>query len=334
MAITLAVPPELSATFTHRAGQHVTVRHHADGRELRRSYSVCPPVGDPAQLRLVVRKLGPGGFADHATGTLAEGDILEVGPPTGGFGPAADPGAHHVMIAGGSGVTPLLAMAAAVLRDDPVCRVSFLYASRDTGSVLLAEDVADLKDAHVGRFCPLHVLSREAQVTALLSGRIDAARLWYLLSVLEAEPAADTHYYLCGPWGLLSTAHDALLRWRADPDRVHQELFTTEDGPTAPPAGGPVVRGRPVTVRLGGRTTTAATDPSDSSLLDTVVRARPDVPYSCRDGLCGTCRAKLIAGTARMDRQFALGPQEVADGYVLTCRATTESDEVELDFDA
>lgn len=345
VAITLDVPEHLTDAFTHRAGQHLTVRHFLggpDGKEIRRSYSICTPPNrsqDPASgLRLVVKRLGDGGFGEYALTSLGAGDTLVVGPPAGGFRLAEQPGAHHVLVAGGSGITPLLSMAAAALRDDPTCRVSMVYANQTSMSVLLADELADLKDGYVDRFFLLNVLSQESQGATLLSGRIDTARLPRLLELLGAEPDDSTHFYLCGPGGLVEAVRTTLTEWGADPRRVRLELFTT-DGEPAGPSPEPVDRNTPaararVTARLGGRTTVFPMEPEDDVILDAVLRARPETPYSCRDGLCGTCRARVVCGTVRMDRQYALGQDELDRGYTLACRARAVSAQIELDFDA
>ncbi|QKV96254.1 2Fe-2S iron-sulfur cluster binding domain-containing protein [Streptomyces sp. NA02950] len=339
VAVSLEVPEALAGVFAHRPGQHVTVRHVLDGRELRRSYSVCPPPppGACGGLRLVVKRLGAGGFAEYATGDLAAGDHLELAPPTGDFRLVARPGAHHVLIAAGSGITPLLSMAQAALRDDRACRVSLVYANRTARSVLLADELADLKDAHPGRFFVLHVLSRETRESDLLSGRVDAGRLPGLLALLGAEPGDDAYFYLCGPWGLVAEARAALTAWGAGPERVRFELFSAgtalREGPDdpAPASGGTAGR---ITARLGGRTTVTTMEPADRTVLDALLRARPELPYSCRDGLCGSCRARVTAGRVTLGRQYALGADELAAGYTLACRARPESDEIEFDFDA
>ncbi|MBL1098523.1 2Fe-2S iron-sulfur cluster-binding protein [Streptomyces coffeae] len=340
VAVSLEVPEALAGVFAHRPGQHVTVRHVLDGRELRRSYSVCPPPPPGAcdGLRLVVKRLGPGGFAEYATRDLAAGDLLELAPPTGDFRLATRRGAHHVLIAAGSGITPLLSMAQAALRDDRACRVSLVHANRTARSVLLADELADLKDAHPGRFFVLHVLSRETRETDLLSGRIDTDRLPRLLALLGAEPGDDTHFYLCGPWGLVEEGRAALAAWGADPERVRFELFSTgtafpEDGPDGPARRSAGTAGR-ITARLGGRTTVTTMEPGDRAVLDALLRARPETPYSCRDGLCGSCRAKVTGGRVTLGRQYALGADELAAGYTLACRALPESDDIEFDFDA
>ncbi|GGV23450.1 phenylacetic acid degradation protein [Kitasatospora herbaricolor] len=333
VAISLDTPGPLAQTFAHRAGQHVTVRHVLDERELRRSYSVCPAPREPDRLRLVVKRLGPGGFAEYAVTRLTAGHELELSPPVGEFRLAEQPGAHHVLFAGGSGVTPLLSMADTALREDRRCRVSLVHANRDSRSALLADELADLKDAHLDRFFALHVLSREIREAELLSGRVDAARLPKLLALLGAEPDEHRWFYLCGPRGMVETVRDTLVRRGADPDRIRFELFSVDGGRPGPVAGEHPTAAR-ITARLAGRTSEAAMAPGDRTVLDAVLRARPETPYSCRDGLCGACRAKVVGGHVLMDRQYALGATELTDRYILTCRARPDSDEIEIDFDA
>ncbi|QKW08197.1 2Fe-2S iron-sulfur cluster binding domain-containing protein [Streptomyces sp. NA04227] len=343
VAVTLGLPDGLAATFTHRPGQHIAVRHHlgADGtgEEIRRSYSICQPPGSAAvgTLRIVVKQLGPGGFGEHAVTRLTRGDRLEVGPPKGSFTLVDRPGAHHVLIGGGSGITPLLSMAAAALRDDPSCKVSLVYANRTARSTLLAEEIADLKDRHTGRFFVLHVLSREERESELLSGRVDAVKLPRLLAGLGALPEDPrTHFYLCGPWGLVESADEVLRELGAPASRVRRELFSTDpDAQDRAPRGAETEGGGArVTARLNGRSTEAEMTPQDASLLAAVLRHRPETPYSCRDGLCGSCRARVTDGKVVLDRRYALTQEEQDAGYTLPCQARPASDHVRLDFDA
>ncbi|WP_327321232.1 2Fe-2S iron-sulfur cluster-binding protein [Streptomyces sp. NBC_01210] len=334
-AITLTVPDTLAGIFTPRAGQHLVIRHSLGAKELRRTYSICPPPGGPSELRLVVKRRGVGGFAEYATTRLATGDVLEVGPPAGGFRLADQVGAHHVMVAGGTGITPLLTMAASALRNDPQCRVSLIYANQTSRSILLADDLGELKDTYFNRFFHLHVLSQEARESELLSGRIDSARLPKLLALLGADPAGG-HFYLCGPSGLVETVREGLARWGVDPSRVRCELFTTDQGTQNHFV--PVQHGRPssvtVTARIGGRIIVATMEPGDRVVLDALLRALPDTPYSCREGLCGSCRAKVISGVVSMRRQYALGETELAARYTLACQGRPASNNIDLDFDA
>jgi ring-1,2-phenylacetyl-CoA epoxidase subunit PaaE len=333
VALTLDVPDGLADAFAHRPGQHVTVRHVLNGTEIRRSYSICPPPCGQPELRLVVRRLGPGGFAEYATTVLAPGDVLDVAPPAGGFGLVARPGAHHVMVAAGSGVTPLLNMATAALRDDPRSRVSLVFVNRTARSVLLADELADLKDTYVDRFHPLYLLTRETREAELLSGRVDAAKLPALLRAVGAEPDGDAYFYLCGPWEMVTALREALTVWGADPARTHCELFSAGPREPAPPATGPGGRAARITASFGGRVAAAVMTDQDRVVLDALLRARPDIPHSCREGLCGSCRAKVTHGAVTTGRQYVLGPAELAAGYTLACRARPESDETGLDFD-
>jgi len=334
VAITLDVPERLADTFAHRAGQHLIIRHFLSGRELRRNYSICLPPGARSGLRLVIKRLGAGGFAEYATTRLAADDVLEVAPPVGDFRLADQPGAHHVLVAGGSGITPLLSMAVAGLRDDPQCRISLIYVNQTARSVLLADELADLKDAYLNRFFVLYVLSQETREAELLSGRVNSARLPKLLALLGAEPNDRGYFYLCGHWGLVEAVREALAAWGADPARVRLELFSASGEPQERTARDLQGRTGRITAHLGGRTTEATMEPEDRVILDALLRAQPETPYSCRDGLCGTCRAKVISGVVKMDRQYALGEAELAAGYALACRARPESEQVGLDFDA
>ncbi|MEU6990836.1 2Fe-2S iron-sulfur cluster-binding protein [Streptomyces sp. NPDC046465] len=343
VAVTLGVPDALAATFAHRPGQHIAVRHRigSTGEEIRRSYSICRPPGSapPGTLRIVVKQLGPGGFGEYAVTRLAAGDTLEAGPPKGSFTLADRPGAHHVLIGGGSGITPLLSMAAAALDTDPRCKVSLVYANRTARSTLLAEEVADLKDCHTGRFFVLHVLSGEERESEVLSGRIDASKLPRLLTGLGAAPRdARTHFYLCGPWGLVESVDEVLRELGVAPSRVRRELFTTDpadqDTSSRPAVGDGGGGGARITARLHGRSTEAEMSPQDPSLLAAVLRHRPETPYSCRDGLCGSCRARVVDGEVVLARRYALTQEEQDAGYTLPCQARPASDHVGLDFDA
>jgi ring-1,2-phenylacetyl-CoA epoxidase subunit PaaE len=339
--IEFAIPDGLRDEYLYRPGQHVTVRFDNDGAEARRSYSLCtapyaPDAANP-RIRIAVKELGPGGFGHLAATKLAVGDLVDVLPPAGRFHlQDADPGtqAEHVAIAAGSGVTPVMAMIeAALARGD---RFSLIYGNRTAASVMFLEELADLKDRHPETFTVLHVLSREPREAPLLSGRIDDEHLPRLLEALAPSPEA--HYYLCGPMALVDTAKAVLKAQGIDRTHVHFELFHADDAP--PPenyaatervlAEGDVE----LTVHLTGRTTKLAMGKQDASVLDAVLRARADTPYSCTGGVCGTCRAKVLSGEVVMARDYALEPEEKAEGFVLACQSRPLTPAVELDFDA
>ncbi|ARP73716.1 hypothetical protein LK07_32530 [Streptomyces pluripotens] len=336
VAVTLHVPAELAAVFTAEPGRHVVVRHRpSGGREVRRAYSVCPPPDAPGALRLVIRRHSPDGFGVYAGTVLAPGDEVELSPPTGRFGLPATPGAHQVLIAGGTGITPLAAMAAGALRRSPSCRVSLVHAVRTSSTALLADELASLKDEFVDRFTVLYVLSRERRESGLFTGRIDRERLLRLLTLVDARADDTTAFSLCGPVGLVETARTTLAGWGVRPDRVCWEVFSAAE----PDPHAPVLRGRDapagrVRALIGGRSTVVAMEPGDQVVLDPVLRARPEVPYACRDGVCGSCRAKVVAGSVSLGRQHALDDRDLAAGYTLACRARPRTDDITLDFDA
>jgi ring-1,2-phenylacetyl-CoA epoxidase subunit PaaE len=328
VAVTLAVPRALRDAFRHLPGQHLTVRHGG----LRRTYSICTPAGGAAaELTIGVRHLPGGAFSTYATRELAAGDTVEVLPPTGRFTLRPRPG-HFAAVTGGSGITPVLSMAATLLAAEPAARFTLLRSDRSAAGAMFLDELAALKDRHPGRCQLLYALTREESAAGLAAGRLDAARLRGLLpGLLPVGEVAG--WYLCGPPGLTDAARAALRALGVPRARVHAELFhagAADPGPAAPgPGTGPAAT---ATVTLDGRRATWPVAAGET-LLAAVLRHRPDAPYACRGGVCGTCRARLTAGRVRMDRAYALQEPERAAGYVLACRSHPLTGHVELDFD-
>jgi ring-1,2-phenylacetyl-CoA epoxidase subunit PaaE len=327
-AITLAVPGDLADEFAFAAGQSLTVRR---GEE-RRSYSICAPVG--AAPRIGVREVEGGAVSGWLVRGLKAGDTLDVQAPSGSFTPDLTVPGHHVLIAAGSGITPMMSIAASVLAADDKSTVTLLYGNRRSDTVMFADEVADLKDAYPARMQIVHVLSREPQEVELYSGRLDAGRLTALLPATVDVPAVD-HWWLCGPFAMVNDAIGVLRGLGVDPGRVHRELFWVGDEPPAEAVhtDAPVGAGASLTVILDGRSTTL-TVPAGTPVLDGAQRARPDLPFACKGGVCGTCRAKIVSGEAAMRRNYALEERETAAGYILTCQAVPTSDEITVDYDA
>lgn len=337
-AVTLAVPEELREEFRYAAGQHVNIRCAAAGDDVRRSYSICdpPPSGPsgPETLRVGVKCLPGGAFSTYVAERLRPGDPLEVMTPTGGFTPSLDPdrATHYGLVAAGSGITPLLSIAAAVLDAEPASSVTLFYGNRTSASAMFVDELADLKDRHPGRLAIVHVFSREPRGVELFSGRLDAERFGRLLAALCPVDAVD-EWFLCGPLAMVRELRAYLREHGAT--AVHVELFHADE--TTP--AHPVVRAddgdaATVTAQLGGRTTTFRLGTSDVPVLEAFLRERGDVPYACRGGVCGTCRARLLEGEVRMDQNYALEDAELAAGFVLTCQSHPLTDTVRLDYDA
>ncbi|WP_197321544.1 1,2-phenylacetyl-CoA epoxidase subunit PaaE [Saccharomonospora sp. NB11] len=332
VAITFDVPAELADEFAFRAGQSLTLRRVIDGRDERRSYSICAPEGEAP--RIGVREVPDGVFSTWLVREVEPGDTIEVGTPTGTFSPDLTAPGHHVLIAAGSGITPMLSIAATVLRD-PASTVTLLYGNRRTDTVMFADELADLKDRYLDRLELVHVLSREPREAEVFTGRLGPDKLAALRPLLGELDRTD-HWWLCGPFELVTAVRQHLLDAGVPAERVHQELFFVEDTPPeavrhedAPVAG----LTSDVTVVLDGRSTTVAL-PRDVTLLDGAQRVRPDLPFACKGGVCGTCRAKITDGKADMRRNFALEESEVADGFVLTCQSVPCSDALTVDYDA
>ncbi|MGP8300559.1 2Fe-2S iron-sulfur cluster-binding protein [Streptomyces inhibens] len=329
VAVTFAVPPELRSTFRHTPGQHIALRRTVDGQEIRRTYSICTPATDEPVLRVGIRLVEDGAFSTYALKELAVGDTVEVMAPAGRFTLAPRPG-HFVGIVGGSGITPVLSIAATLLAQQPDARFCLIRSDRTAASTMFLEEVADLKDRYPERFQLIHALSREEQQAGLPSGRLDEARLRSLLPALLKIDSVDG-WYLCGPYGLVQGAERALRALQVPRNHIHEEIFHIDNGtPTTPAASTPAHS--TVTATLDGRSGTWPVHDGEP-LLEAVLRNRADAPYACKGGVCGTCRAFLVSGEVRMDRNFALESEEVDTGYVLACQSHPVTEKVELDFD-
>ncbi|SDJ37166.1 ring-1,2-phenylacetyl-CoA epoxidase subunit PaaE [Frankineae bacterium MT45] len=326
-ALTLEVPPALKQEFDFAAGQTVTIRVG----EQRRSYSICAPLGDP--LRIGVREVPGGAVSTLLVRGTKVGDTLEVQAPAGSFTPELGDAGRHVLIAAGSGITPMISIAKSILAGDPNSSVTLLYGNRGSQTVMFADELADLKDNYPSRMCLVHVLSREAQEVELFNGRLDAAKLRQLLPV-TVEPSSVDGWWLCGPLGMTTDATEVLVELGVEVGRIHRELFYVEEEPPPPVqhVDAPVGPGAEVTLLLDGRHS-SVTVPPGVPILDAAQRVRPDLPFACRGGVCGTCRALVTEGEVRMRRNFALEQSELDAGYVLTCQSLPTSDTVSVSFD-
>ncbi|MEO3776086.1 1,2-phenylacetyl-CoA epoxidase subunit PaaE [Micromonospora sp. B11E3] len=349
VAITFAVPEELRATFAFRAGQHLTVRRPAEaagkagatgtaGEDVRRSYSICSTPDELARhgrLRIGVREIPGGAFSAYACRALRGGDTVEVLPPLGNFTTAFAPDRvrHYGAVVAGSGVTPVLSLVATALAVEPASTFTLVYGNRTANSVMFAEELADLKDRYPTRMHLVHVLSREMGESPLLSGRIDADRLTRLLDTIVPGDAIG-EWFLCGPYGMVVDARAVLAARGLPESAVHAELFHV-DAPPEPvrrPADEPGA-GAEVTIVLDGRSS-RFTMGREERVLDAALRVRGELPYACKGGVCSTCKAKVVDGEVTMARNYALEPDEVAAGYVLTCQSSPVTDTLTVDYDA
>ncbi|MGW7380360.1 2Fe-2S iron-sulfur cluster-binding protein [Streptomyces sp. NPDC054794] len=334
VALTFAVPPELREEYRHAPGQHLALRRRVDGEEIRRTYSICstaPAAGDegPRTLRVGVRLVEGGAFSTYVLKEVNIGDELEVMTPVGRFTLDPAPGLYAAVV-GGSGITPMLSIVSTLLAREPGARFCLIRSDRTAASTMFLEEVADLKDRYPERLQLVTALSREEQQAGLPTGRLDQERLMELLPALLPVDAV-AGWFLCGPFGLVQGAERALRELGVDRARIHEEIFHVDSAPSPVPAASAPAHST-VTARLDGRGGTWPVQDGES-LLETVLRNRPDAPYACKGGVCGTCRAFLVSGEVRMDRNFALEADETEAGYVLACQSHPVTEKVELDFD-
>jgi phenylacetate-CoA oxygenase/reductase PaaK subunit len=329
VAVTFDVPEELRDEFAFQPGQHLSVRTNLGGRDVRRNYSICSSATS-GELRIGVKRIPGGEFSSFAAEVLRPGHTLELMTPTGSFGTPLDPlnRKHYVAIAAGSGITPVLSVLTTGLEVETESRFTLIYANHTTESTMFRAELDDLESRYADRLEILHVLSADPHHVPELRGFIDRDRLeGWLADTLN--PAGIDEWFLCGPIGLTTTARDVLIEHGVNSDNIHLELFTgyakpAETTTTYPPAD--------LTFRLSGSEQTTELKAGET-ILEAALQANPDAPYACMGGACGTCKAKLIDGTAEMDQNFALGKTDIEAGYILTCQAHPTSPTVTIDYD-
>lgn len=334
VAITFHVPEHLREEFSYLPGQHVAVRATVAGDDVRRNYSICAPVNS-GRLRIGVKRLPDGVFSSFALERLRVGDALEVLSPTGTFLAELDvqQSKHYGAIAAGSGITPVLSIISSALEIEPNSTATLIYVNATTNSIMFLEELEDLKNAYLDRFQVFYVLDGERQEAELLSGRLDNERLSALLDAFDA--GSVDNWYLCGPLPLTDMAREVLMSRGADDNRIHRELFHTAAIPPrkALPKAGEITKGYDITVMLDGRGTTFKLPPNTETILDSALVLRSEIPYACKNGICGTCRCRLTEGEVEMVQNFALEDDEVANGYVLACQSYPLTEKVVVDFD-
>lgn len=339
VVVSFDVPEDLRPVFGFTQGQYLTLRKEIDGQDLRRSYSICAGVDD-GELRVGVRKVKDGVFSNWINEQLRPGDTINVMAPQGRFFVPieADSRRHHLGIAGGSGITPILSIMKTVLAREPGSRFTLIYGNRSLKSTMFKEELEDLKDRYMARLVLHHVLSDQHTESEINAGVMDRAKIGEFLSALVPAQSI-TYAYICGPFQMNDEAEAALLAAGVPEDRIHIERF----GVAQQAAGqvgavlhqaqpGDAAKAKVVIVRDGLQREILFTR-HQPSILDAASAAGLEVPYSCTSGVCGTCRAKVVEGRVRMERNFALDKKEVAAGFVLTCQAHPTTDRVVLSFD-
>lgn len=333
-----AVPAELRDAYRFLQGQFITLKAMVNGEELRRSYSVCCAVSDyerHGELRVGIKKIEGGRFSGFATASFRPGMVIDVMTPDGRFFTPLDPAQrkHYVAFAGGSGITPVLSNIRTVLETEPASRFSLIYGNRSVAAIMFAEELEELKNRYLGRLALHHVISDEAQEVELFNGLLDAERCTRFLESLVPASTID-EAFICGPGPMMDAAESALLATGVARERIHVERFGTPL-----PSGGPrkvadsAAPAAEVHMIQHGKARVMRVPFDGEALLDAGLAAGMDLPYACKGGVCCTCRARVLEGEVRMDRNFSLEPRETAQGFVLTCQSHPLTAKVVVSYD-
>lgn len=337
VSLAFAVPQELAGDFRFKQGQYLTLKTDINGEEVRRSYSICSGVND-GELRVAIKRVPGGLFSSFANDSLSVGDALEVMHPMGSFYSELDPQrrGHYLLVAAGSGITPILSIARTTLETEPESEVTLLYGNRATASTMFREQLEDLKNEYLGRFNLIFVFSREQQDIDLYNGHIDAGKCRTLFNRWIDVKKLDGAF-ICGPQSMTETVRDVLQECGAPAEKIHFELFAAAGSEQKREARAAAAAQRTdmteVTVIRDGRAMSFELAQNTRSLLEAGNEHGADLPFSCQAGVCSTCKCKVIEGEVEMDVSTGLEDYEVEAGYVLSCQSYPVSEKVVLDFD-
>ena len=334
VSIALDIPPEFKNDFLFREGQNITIKSVMNGEEIRRSYSICSSPFDN-ELRVAVKRVYDGVFSTFANQKLKEGDILDVLPPTGTFFTELNSTnkKNYVFFAAGSGITPIISIIKTILLTEPESSVTLVFGNKNVSSIIFKEQLEALKDKYLQRVSIYHILSRERTEAEINYGRINADKCKQLSRLIDFE--GIDQFFICGPEAMIFTIKEFLESIGMENNKVHFELFTTPASKNKKIAPDKIKRdeGSEIIIKSDGRSFNFKLDFDSNTILDAAIAEGADLPFSCKGGVCTTCRAKLIEGEVEMEVNYGLEPDEVIAGFILTCQSHPRSKKVVVDFD-
>jgi ring-1,2-phenylacetyl-CoA epoxidase subunit PaaE len=337
VSIAFNVPEHLAQNFTFKAGQYLTLRAYLNGEDVRRNYSICASPLD-GELRIAVKSLPGGKFSTYANEILKPGDQIEAMQAAGHFTApfAPDRALSYAAFAAGSGITPILSIITTILQTEPQSRFQLFYGNRNSAQILFLEQLAALKNRFMDRLEIYHFLSAEQEDIELFNGRLDASKCRQILQTL-LPPQTTDQFFICGPENMMLDAEQTLLAAGIPPEKILLERFLSANpSPAQTATTQTAIReaaGRKMSVLLDGRTSTVTFDAALGNILDSVRAAGMPAPFACKGGVCATCRAKILAGAVDMKVNYGLTPDEVAQGYILTCQSTPRGNDVVITYD-
>lgn len=336
VSISFDIPGELKEAYQYTQGQYVTLRAFLHGEDVRRSYSICSSPLD-GELRVAVKKVEGGRFSTFANEVLKTGDGLDVMTPLGNFFTPLDPNnhKHYVGFASGSGITPILSILKTALLTEPHSRFTLFYGNRHTESIIFREELEGLKNRFMNRFSLHHVLSREHPGADLFFGHIDADKCNRFCNLL-LDPADIDEVFVCGPEPMMHAVRETMQQNGVSPKHIHLELFTSPAGPLLAKTKGAETGKRVLshlTLVVDGKSFSFELDSASDTILDAALKSGADLPFACKGGVCSTCKARVLEGRVDMEVNYALEPEEVEAGYVLTCQSHPRSEKVVVSYD-
>jgi len=337
VSLTFDVPEGEGELFQYRQGQHLTLRSIIEGEDIRRSYSICTSVAD-ACLKVAVRQVDGGAFSTLANEDLKAGDTLEVMPPLGHFYIDLEPESsrNYAMFAAGSGITPILSIIKTTLEEEPNANITLFYGNRNASSTLFKSEISDLKNRYLDRFTFFHFFSQQPLEVDFFNGRLDREKTQEVMGRILGGHKID-HAFVCGPQAMIESVTDGLKASGLEGSQIHSELFVAGEGSLKAPKRKTKVteqaKKATIEVIMDGDSKEVSMPDGETTILDAAARAGMDVPFSCKGGVCATCRAKVIEGEVDMVLNYGLEKEEIADGFVLTCQSFPVSSHVKLSFD-
>jgi ring-1,2-phenylacetyl-CoA epoxidase subunit PaaE len=335
--ITFDIPESLKDLFQYAHGQNVTLKKNINGKEIRRSYSICSAPFEN-RLSIAVKKVATGMFSTYANDHLQKGDIIDVLPPTGRFNTELKTGnkKNYLAFAAGSGITPVISIIKTTLETERESSYTLVYGNRGRGSIIFFEELEGLKNKYVERFNFINILSREKTESPVNSGRINAEKLAELEKLVDYKSVDEA--FICGPEEMVFVVKEFLEKVEIDPKKIHFELFTTLNSGKAKtrqsaPAENAGIKSK-ITIQSDGRSFDFDLAFYGESILDAALKQGADLPYACKGGVCCSCRARLTDGEVRMDVNYALEAEELAKGFILTCQSHPLTEKVVIDFDS
>jgi ring-1,2-phenylacetyl-CoA epoxidase subunit PaaE len=332
VSVLFDIPEHLAPNFTFKQGQYLTLKANVDSEEIRRSYSICSAPFEN-ELRIAIKHVEDGIFSTYANKKLKKGDTLDVAKPDGRFNTILNFNnkKHYVLIAAGSGITPILSILKSILKEEPQSEVTLIYGNKNAASVIFREEIEGLKNKNMQRLRVFHVLSRERVDSELLHGRINAAKMKDFIGKMPEILKGD-EYFLCGPESMINDIRQVLSEHNIDTKNIHFELFGTNKTKHEKAIISTEKIVSTATIKLDGIAFDMPIHEGEA-VLDAALRVGADLPFACKGGVCCTCRAKITEGVVEMEVNYALDHEEVERGYILTCQAIPKTARVVIDFD-